>query len=603
MRKLLFPAVCLLVSGVVTAGPAVADPGVVSGVVTANATGQPVAGACVTLFDLDLNEVTSGCAGADGSYQIAGVEPGYYKAKATADGYAELWSYRGGSVLDADVVSLPSTLNFALRQGSGTLRGQVTDGGVPAVGARVRITDVNQRWWSSADTADDGTYAFTGLTPDTYKVLVTFGDRSQWAPQRGEFYGAGGYLVANDQVTVVDEEILPYASLRLVAVDEVTGAPVGDACSQLSIGGSERHVCAGPDGVMSYGNVPPLAYLYDVTVWSSGGTHWHASALPVSLFPGEVTEKWVPMRPAAAIVTTVRDRSTRAPVANICVETHTVPVVGVVDRDYTNFCSDESGNLLIGPVDAGTYQLLVKPLDERYGMQWVGLTGGTGDLREARTVAGQLRTQVSIPPIEMDLAGTVRGTVTDRATGAPVGGVCVYPYAVNPALGFAFEANCSKGDGTYTISGLGPYWWPLEFAESRGRYAWQWSGGAPDRFAARRVRVWPNGNTTHNTSLVPGGVITGRTFDQQGTPAFGYIYTYNARTGDIVDMTTTLPDETRRYTINSLATQDVKIQYYVDANCWHRDATDFASATPIPVVAGQTIGGVDLGPCRLSGGP
>lgn len=598
VRTFLTLAASVVLAGLLTPAPAVAEePGAVSGTVAAESSGQPVPGACVTAFDLDLNEVGSACAAADGRYEIAGIEPGAYKVRASAAGYADLWSYRKGSALAADVAYLPGTLDFALRQGSGVVRGRITDQDAPVAGARVHITDVHQQWWSAVETAADGTYAFTGLTPDSYQLEVSYGGRSQWVPQKASVFDAGVYPVADGQVTVVDEALLPYKSLRVSAVDESTGAPVADACSSL-YGSVNRQVCAGPDGVMRYDELPPLGY-YSLSVWA--GTHWGTTVDPVSLSPGEVTDLRVELRPAAAIVTTVRDAKTKAPLENICVETHDVPVVGVIDRDYTNFCTDASGSLTIGPVDPGKYQLLVKPFDERYGMQWVGRTGGTGDLRKARIVTAELGARVSIPPIEMDPAGTITGVVTDRATGSPVNLVCVYPYAVDPRIGLGFGQNCSRNGGTYTIGGLGPYAWPLEFFDSQGRYAIEWSGSRPDRFAAVPVRVRPNATTTANATLVPGGSISGRTLNQQGQPDFGYVYTYNARTGDILDSTTPPPDGTGQYTIAGLATQDVKIQYYVEVNCWHHDATDFASATPVHVTAGETTAGVDLGPCHAPG--
>jgi len=599
VKKSLLGAVCVLVAGLFAAAPAAADPGVVSGVVTAVATGQPVAGACVTLFDTDQLEVASGCADADGRYEITGVAEGYYKVRAAADGYGELWSYNKGSILAAEYVSLPGRLDFALRQGSGTVRGRITDGDEPAGGASVTITDVNRRWTSTVEAAADGTYAFTALTADTYKLNITFGDRSQWVPQKQDVFSASTYPVADDQTVVVDDTVVPYASVRVVATDSVTGAPVTDACAQLdgSAANQQHRACTGPDGVALLTDLPPFGY-FTFAVWSAGGTHWQADSTTISsLPPGKVTEKAVAMRPAAAIVTTVRDATTKAPVENICVEEHSAPVTGVVDRDYLNHCSDADGRLVLGPIDPGAYQLLVKPFDERYGMQWVGEHGGTGDLREARTVTAVLGTQVSVPPIEMDPAGSITGVVTDRATGAALNLVCVYPYPVDPGPGFAFGQNCTRNGGHYTISGLGPYSWPLEFARAHGDYAWEWSGGAADRFSATGVRVSPGSATTADTSLVPAGKVTGRTADQHGTPAFGYITVYNARTGDIVTRTSSLVDGTNRYTIDALATQDIKIQYYVDANCWYGGGTDFASAAPLHVNAGQTITGIDLGPC------
>jgi hypothetical protein len=599
VKRLLLLAACLPVAGLLTAVPAAAQagavPGVVSGVVTAEATGEPVGGACVTLFDLALSEVASGCADADGRYEIADVVAGPYKARATANGFAELWAYNRGSALAADVLNLPHALNFGLRQGSGTLRGRITDLGAPAAGASVTLTDVDQRWLSTVTTAEDGTYAFTALKPDAYKLTVTFGDRSQWARQKSDVFSADSFEVLDGQVTVVDEEVAPYATVRVVATDEVTGAPVAGACATLW--GSpppERRACAGADGVALIENVPPFGY-FTLSVWAPDGAHWPVNDQSVALSPGHTTQLDVPMRPAAVITTTVRDARTSAPLENICVEPHAMPVVGVIDRDYLNHCSDATGRLVIGPIEPGTYQLLVKPLDERYGMQWVGRRGGTGDLREARQVSAPIGEPVAIPPIAMDLAGSITGVVTDRATGAPVTGVCVFPYAVDPRIGFDFDVHCSRNGGVYTVSGLGPYAWPLQFVDAQARYAAQWSGGAADRFGALPVRVQPNATVTADAALVPGGSVNGRTLDEQGNPSTVFAYVYNARTGDILDWATS--NWTSEYTIKGLATQRIKIQYYMDANCWYRDAADFTSATRISVTAGQTTGGIDLRPC------
>ncbi|MFD5090723.1 collagen binding domain-containing protein [Amycolatopsis thailandensis] len=596
MKRSWVLAAVIPIAALLTAGPAAADEGVVSGVVKAAGTGEPVAGACVTLFDLDLKETGSGCAGPDGRYEIADVVPGKYKARATAAGYAELWSYNKGSALAAEVVDLPHGLDFALRQGNSTVRGLITDQGKPAAGASVSLTDQNQRWWSTVLAGADGTYSFSGVTADTYTMVITFGDRTQWIRQKASFPEADTFAVTDDQVAVVDEAIAPFGKLRVIATDEKTGAPVAGACSQFEQGHPpQSRKCAGADGVMVYEDLPPFGY-YTLSVWGPDGSYYPVNSQRVELTPGQTTDFRASMKPAASIVTTVRDAKTKAPLEDICVDTYALPIVGVLDADYRYYCSDEKGRLVIGPIEPGAYKLLVKPLDERYGMQWAGQNGGTGDIGRARVVTAELGKVVSTADIKMDPAGTITGTVTDRATGAPVNGVCVYPYAVDPRIGFRFDVNCSRNGGTYTIKGLGPYDWPLEFASSRGDYAWQWSGDAADRFAARPVRVRPNATVTENAALVPNGAVSGRILGKDGKPAFGYVYAYNARTGDILDSTNS--DSNGQYVVNGLTTQNVKIKYYTDAECWHRDAADFASATPVPVTAGQTPGGVDRGPCR-----
>ncbi|MGW4132416.1 MSCRAMM family protein [Amycolatopsis japonica] len=596
MKRALFLAAAIPIVALLTTGPAMADEGIVAGVVKAADSGEPVAGACVTLFDLELKETGSGCAGADGRYEIAGVVPGKYKARATAAGYAELWAYNKGSALAAEVLDLPHGLDFSLRQGTATVRGQITAEGRPAAGASVSLTDQNQRWWSTVLTAPDGTYSFSGVKADTYTMAITYGDRTQWIRQKSSFPEADTFAAEEGQVAVVDEAMVPYGKLRVVATDEKTGAPVAGACSQLNRPRPpELRKCAGADGVMLYEDVPPFDY-YTLSVWGPDGTHYPVNGQQVHLTPGQTTEFGAPMKPAASIVATVRDAKTKAPLERICVDTYALPIVGVLDADYQYYCSDADGKLVIGPIDPGAYKLLVKPLDERYGIQWAGPDGGTGDIGQARTVTAELGKAVPTADIKMDPAGTITGKVTDRATAAPVNGVCVYPYAVDPRIGFRFDVNCSRNGGVYTIKGLGPYKWPLEFASSRGDYAWQWSGGGADRFAARPVRVRPGATVTENAALVPNGAISGRILDKDGKPTFGYVYAFSARTGDIVDWAT--PDSNGQYTVNGLTTQNVKIKHYTDADCWYRDAADFASATPIPVTAGQTTGGVDLRPCR-----
>ncbi|TWP49573.1 carboxypeptidase regulatory-like domain-containing protein [Lentzea tibetensis] len=589
MRRVFVLSACVSLLGLLTATPALAAG--VSGVVRAEATGQPVAGACVSLFDLELHEVAATCADDAGRYSFADVAPGPYKARATASGFPEIWAYNRGSGLSAEVLNLPHNVDFTLQQGSAVVRGRITDEtGAPAAGARVDITDANQRWWSAVETAADGTYEFTAVKADTYKLKVRFGDREQWLHQKGDFYSATSFTVPDAAVTVVDEAIQPYAGLRVVVKDSVSGAPAPAVCAQLNdTTSNERKQCADSGGVLRFDRLPANGY-YTLGVWASNGEHWPADSVQVSLRAGEVTDHATALRPAATVRTTVQDARTGRPVENVCVETHTVPVVAVIDRDYLDRCSDSSGTLVLGPMDPGAYQLLVKPVgDNGYGMQWVGASGGTGDVREAIVVRPELNNPKTIAPIRMDRAGTISGVVTDRATGAGVNGVCVYPFAVDPRIGFGFRKNCTRDGGKYTITGLGPYRWPLEFADSRGgRYAWQWSGDAADRFAARPVPVWSGFTTDQNASLVASGQITGRTLDKQDKPKFGYVYGYNARTGDIVGWTSS--DWTSgAYALKSLATQDVRLEYWIDRSC--------SRQAPVGVVAGQATSGVDLKDC------
>ncbi|SDM38487.1 hypothetical protein [Allokutzneria albata] len=375
-------------------------------------------------------------------------------------------------------------------------------------------------------------------------------------------------------------------AVKFVVTDELDGTPVRDACAWVYGEGQDRRECTSGDGTLVVRDLPANGY-YSASVWDSAGTHYTVNDLRPSVVAGETAEMRVSLRPAAAFRTTVVDSRTRAPLAGVCVEPHAVPVAGVVDRDYSWYCTDDSGTLIVGPLDPNTYQFFVKPNDKTYGSQWVGVRGGTGDLRQAHKGVARLRETTVLPQIAVDPSGTITGTAKDN-TGTPLPRVCVFPFAADPRLGFRFSENCTDTNGNYRIRGLGPYAWPLEFLQDTGKFATQWSGGAGDRFSAVPVTVWAGGTTVSNATLVPAAKITGRTLDRTGRPAFGYIYAYNARTGDIITWDTS--DDDDNFEVNGLATQDVRISYIIkDKTCWY--------PKPIPVVAGEVVKGVDLTEC------
>ncbi|MCP3803764.1 carboxypeptidase regulatory-like domain-containing protein [Allokutzneria sp. A3M-2-11 16] len=469
---------------------------------------------------------------------------------------------------------------------TGTVHGRITDAGAAAKDAQVYITNVDQHWSTTVRTGADGTYSFTGLAPDKYRLSVSYGDRSQWVHQKSSFFDADTFDVASSTTVVVDEAMLPYGAVKFVAVDETSGAPVRDACAWIHGGGKDERGCTSGDGTVLIKNLPANGY-YGASVWDAAGTHYTVSDLRPSVVEGKTVELRVALRPAAAFRTTVVDSRTQAPLTGVCVEPHTVPVEGIVDRDYSWYCTDDSGTLIIGPLNPDTYQFFVKPNDKNFGMQWVGARGGTGDIRQAHKGIGRLRETTVLPRIAVDPAGVITGTVKDNA-GAVLPSVCVFPFAADPRNGFRFLENCTNSNGQYRIKGLGPYAWPLEFLHNTGKYATQWSGGAADRFGATPVTVWAGGTTVSDASLVPAGRITGRTLDRNGKPAFGYVYAFSARTGDIITWGTSDNDE--NFEVDGLGTQDVRIKYVInDKACWY--------PKPISVVAGEVVKGIDLVEC------
>lgn len=472
--------------------------------------------------------------------------------------------------------------------GAGTVSGTLIDSdGRPVDNVGVSVIRVDQMWSTSSSTGEDGAFRIVDVPAGDYKVgFTTRSMDRQYAYQKESFWAADTIVVRDATETVVNNQLLPLGTLTVTAIDAVTGEAVAAFCARAV--GWGVHVLCGNNGSVVFSSLAPGTYTVTVT---PTGTHYPATVSDVAVLRGQTTSVAGTVTPGAAIRTTVVDAQTNQPVANTCVRAFSTHTPGV-ERPGYDHCTDATGMVTVGPLKAGTYMLLADPSDNVHGMQWVGWHGGTGDQLAARRISAQVGEVTIVPPVRLDPAGAVTGTVRDAATGSPVGGVCVQPYAREAFRGDATGSQCSNIAGQYTIGGLGPYMWPLQFADSvPGRYAWEWSGGAVDRYGAHRISVPADGTANADALLDPGGVIAGEIRNAAGDPIFANVYVFSARTGDYAASQTSTGgaggDAT--YRVTSLHTQDVKIEYGLDKAYWYQDAVDFASATPVACTAGQTV--------------
>ncbi|WP_146765173.1 carboxypeptidase-like regulatory domain-containing protein, partial [Micromonospora saelicesensis] len=242
-------------------------------------------------------------------------------------------------------------------------------------------------------------------------------------------------------------------------------------------------------------------------------------------------------------------------------------------------CADEQGVLVTGDVAPGRYRLLVRPYDTTaHGWQWVGRHGGTGERERARVVQVRAGVVTGVPDVRLDPPGTVVGVVTDAATGAPIPRalVMVVPYVPHPKYGD--HGPTTDEEGRYTITGLGPYHWPVQFAADG--LATVWSGGVGSRQQARPVRVRAQQTATLDQALPAGTPLTGAVrVDELLT--YAQVIAFDAATGDLAGVA----DVGSGYTMRLLPGQRVKLR----CDCayappvWHRDAAGFDAATPVRV--------------------
>ncbi|WP_203997736.1 carboxypeptidase-like regulatory domain-containing protein [Virgisporangium aurantiacum] len=582
-------AVVAVVAGGAT--PASAAAVSLTGTVVDTTTGAPLA-ACVTLVGESGAVIDGGCTDADGRYSVLDVPQAPYKVKATAPGYADQWAHNKSSAETADALFLWSymttTANFRLYHAPGVISGQITTAsGAAFAGAQVRaVPDPSTAMYSGIPgfTDANGNYSIT-VPPGRYRLSFWHSAYEyRWAQGQTDAALATVYDVADGGAVRVDDHFGPTGAVEVTMVDATSGAPVLRGCARVPPG-APSSVCT-TTGVIRIEDVQPGQTTVEVR---PDVTH-QPKYVGVTVVAEETTAVTVPLQGARSVVTSAVDAKTGAPLAGVCVRA-AVPG-SPVSQGNPVACSEADGRLawrIEGPFLAPTFDLLASTADNSYGTQWVGETGGTGDRRRARTVVTSADGAVVLPPIRMDRPGTIAGKVTAKGTGTPVAGVCAHPYATVRGSAPDSGANCTDAQGRYEIRGLGPYQWPVEFA-APAPYALQWSGGASNRIDADHVKVRAGRTATENARLLPGATLAGQVNAATGTPTYGSVTVYNARSGDVL-ATVTSDFNGQTSAIAGLAPQQVKIRVAIPGApgpCWYDRQSTFETATRFPIPPGST---------------
>ncbi len=238
---------------VAPAAHADAAPGSISGTVTLPADGPVATTVLAGVYTFDVEDDswwifdTVEVDASDGSYELAGLEPGTYRvgffdeAGLVVPEYFNDVAYLDDAddiVVDGQpVVGVDATLAPASRI-TGTITGAITGAGdLPLDLAYVRAyaadPEAGYPYAGSVGTDDLGHYDLGGLAGGTYKLF--FGDHS--GSYAGEFHAGATTIRTADVVVVETDSVLPGMDVTLApassiggrVTDDVTGDPIGDA--------------------------------------------------------------------------------------------------------------------------------------------------------------------------------------------------------------------------------------------------------------------------------------------------------------------------------------------------------------------------------------
>jgi hypothetical protein len=242
---------------------------------------------------------------------------------------------------------------------------------------------------------------------------------------------------------------------------------------------------------------------------SHGSRRWDKGWLGLLLFAMLLTVALVAASPGVAyadttgsIGGTVTDQSSNA-LAAISVSVYPQDYAGGPATGTAYTAAD--GTYTIDDLAPGSYWVEFCDSTGTYASQiWDDHDLGTGSMDYVTVTAGDTTSGIDA---SLQIAGKISGTVTD-GNGIPLTTVwaCVY---VNGAGGY-FADHPASVDGTYTIGGLAPGSYNVEFIDFDSKYASQWFNDQADQSGAAVITV-SSGNTVSAVDAVmaplPGAVI------------------------------------------------------------------------------------------------
>lgn len=153
--------------------------------------------------------------------------------------------------------------------------------------------------------------------------------------------------------------------------------------------------------------------------------------------------------------------------------------------------------------------------------------------------------------VVIGVGGTVNGTVDALSTAAPVGRITVQAYRDSPSGAVLVSSAATGSDGTYSLVGLLPGGYEIEF--SAVGFQTIWYPSAPDQAQATPVPVSAQASSNGINATITGlpGSITG-TVDTGQTPSPSVTVTVTAEQGSGKVVATTTTDSSGSFTVPSL---------------------------------------------------
>jgi putative cell wall-binding protein/5-hydroxyisourate hydrolase-like protein (transthyretin family) len=504
---------------------ALASAGSISGTITDAVTSLPVPDATVQVYvydraDFSWSSVYSASSNGTGAYQVGGLPAGTYRVQAGNWGQGYAAEYYDGvrDVGDATDVPIGSAghatgIDIALEK-RGSISGTITDvtNGAPLDSAWVyayRYRPTVDEWQYAYSDATDasGAYAIENLPPDTYRLIIyRSGYLSECIHDEYDIWAAADIpLAAGEQLTGVDEALSPGAvisgtirdgggtGIANIRVTALRYDPLHDVWAPA---GSDWTDSSGYYEIVGLGDYEYRVVItdpysrYQDEYYIDAADPAGATPVPVSLGVGAtdvdavLAPRTVPEQGTLSGI--VRSDPGAAPLAGIEVKVARYDTWAGGWNPVTETATAADGTYSI-TLAVGTYRVyFVDPtgshLNEFYhdGTEsyWDGLDVVIAP--SATTTANEgLRT-----------AARIRGTVTADTGGAPLAGMNITVYRVDPESGYNWIGQAeTAADGTYQYGGLTAGDYLVAFNDPNLDYLGEWYDDAAEAASSTWVTI------------------------------------------------------------------------------------------------------------------
>jgi len=346
--------------------------GSISGHFMDGATGEPISGALIIVYDYSSGEQHGyASTDVDGYYSVAGIPTGQYRVQARATGYISEWYQDTTNYWLATpvLVTAPDdtpNIDFSLDIG-GSISGRVIDSvtGQPISGAKVYACDYyTGLGYSGPLTNEQGYYIINDLPDGEYRVQAeASGHAREWYQDTYDLGEATIVSVAAPNDTSgIDFDLEPEGSISGQAIDGATGLPISGAYVNVydySVGYLLRSQQTRSDGTYTVEGLP--TGVYRVEIFNAPGyineyyqnTYLYSEATPVPVTaPGDTPSINFSLELGGSISGYVYEADGTTPIPGIVL--HAISCNTALASTSTG----SDGHYVLGSLPSGSYSVL-----------------------------------------------------------------------------------------------------------------------------------------------------------------------------------------------------------------------------------------------------